>query len=106
MKTAIILIAAVVLMAFAVLGLSRPAHAQALQCVDHAAVVAGLARHYQEAVVAMGIAANGFMIEVFASDAGTWTIVQTMPGGVSCLVASGGSFEAVSEGLPKEDVPG
>lgn len=102
MKTIVLIIAAA-LMAFAVFGLSRPAHAA--QCAPHADVIAGLARNFSETVVAMGIAENGVMIEVFASDDGTWTIVQTAPAGVSCLMASGGAFEQVAKALPPKGIP-
>lgn len=81
------------------------AHA-APQCAPHAAVVAGLAKKYSETVVAMGMTGIGTMIEVFASPSGTWTIVQTEPRGISCLMASGGYFETVRESLPPEGIPG
>ena len=90
-RNTLILIIALALMAFAVMGLSRPAHAS--QCADHAAVVAGLARNFGETVRAMGLTSAGTMIEVFASDAGTWTIVQTSPMGTACLIASGGGLK-------------
>ena len=76
------------------------------QCAPHAAVVAGLARNYGETVRSMGLTGQGTMIEVFASDAGTWTIVQTAPMGTACLIASGGSFETVRESLPPGGIPG
>ena len=51
----------------------------------------------------MGLAARGSVVEVFASDeTGTWTITVTNPAGVTCLVASGQSFEALAEALPPE----
>ena len=41
------------------------------------------------------------MLEVFASaETGTWTITLTMPGGPTCLVASGEAWEWLDEGLP------
>ena len=88
-----------------IIALSAPANA-APQCAPHAAVVAGLAKKYQETVVAMGMTGIGTMIEVFASPAGTWTIVQTEPRGISCLMASGGSFETVKESLLPGGIPG
>ncbi len=43
-----------------------------------------------EAPVAMGVANNGAMIEVFAADDGiTWTIVVTMPNHMSRIFAAG-----------------
>ncbi len=47
---------------------------------------------------------QGAVMEVFASSAtGTWTITVTSPSGVTCLIASGQSFEALHEVLPAED---
>ncbi len=43
-----------------------------------------------ESQVAIGIANNGRLVEVFsAGDGSTWTIVMTTPQGKSCVVASG-----------------
>lgn len=100
MKT-LILIAAALLFTLGIAGT-----VQAAQCADHAAVVAGLARNYGETVHAMGIASNGAMVEIFASDKGTWTIIQTTPAGVACLVGSGGNFESVIAAMPPQGVPG
>ena len=46
---------------------------------------------------------NNAMVEVFASEeTGSWTILVTMPTGVTCLVASGEAFEEVAEVLPAQ----
>jgi hypothetical protein len=38
--------------------------------------------------------ANGRILEVYAADqSGTWTILATMPDGLSCIVASGVAYE-------------
>ena len=40
--------------------------------------------------MALGLASNGGLLEVLTSgNGGTWTIILTMPNGVSCLVAAG-----------------
>jgi len=77
--------------------LAVPAYA-AQQCAPRAIVVAGLAANYAETPRLMGISGVQ-MMEVFASDAGTWTITVTSPEGVTCLVASGGSFRASPQGV-------
>ena len=53
----------------------------------------------------MGLGGQGAVVETFASsDTGTWTITVTMPNGMTCMIASGQSFEALIEALPpKED---
>ncbi|MEP1765710.1 MAG: hypothetical protein ABJJ53_03495 [Sulfitobacter sp.] len=70
-------------------------------CGPRENVVTRLAEGYGETRQSVGIGANNAMVEVFASDeTGSWTIIFTMPTGVSCLVASGQSFEEVAEALP------
>ena len=63
-------------------------------CPPRHEVEAYLASEYQERPVASGIANNGGVIEVFASDElGTWTIIITMPTGLSCMIAAGQDWE-------------
>lgn len=77
-------------------------------CAPRDTVVEKLAEGYGETRQSMGLGANNSVVEVFASDeTGTWTITVTTPNGVTCLVASGQSFEALAEALPEpgqEDV--
>jgi|Cruoilmetagenom7_1024161.scaffolds.fasta_scaffold00120_61 hypothetical protein len=77
-------------------------HAQSrANCGPRDAVVQRLADRYGETRQSVGIGSNNAMVEVFASDeSGSWTILVTMPSGVSCLVASGQSYEQVAEALP------
>lgn len=70
-------------------------------CGQRTAVVERLAQQYGETRQSVGIGSNNSMVEVYASDeTGSWTILVTMPSGLSCLVASGQSFEEVAEALP------
>ncbi len=72
-------------------------------CGPRAAVVDRLAEGYGETRQSMGLGANNSVVEVFASEeTGTWTITVTTPHGVTCLVASGQSFETLVEALPAE----
>ncbi len=51
---------------------------------------------YSETPVAIGLASNGGIVEVLTDGTGsTWTIIVTMPSGMSCLVAAGEDWEAV-----------
>lgn len=80
----------------------------ARNCAPRASVVEKLAEGYGETRKSMGLGANNSVVEVFASnETGTWTITVTSPNGVTCLVASGQSYEALVEALPEpgqEDV--
>jgi len=85
----------------ATLAMSSPALAQTApntNCAPRQAVVERLGARYGESRQSIGIGSNNSVVEVFAStETGTWTIVVTMPTGVSCLVAAGQAFEAVAE---------
>jgi hypothetical protein len=81
---------------------AQQAQAQGRPCGPRDAVVEGLARTYGETRRSAGIAANNGLLEVFASDeTGTWTITVTTPGGPTCLVASGESYQSMADALPK-----
>jgi hypothetical protein len=70
-------------------------------CGPRDAVVERLAEGYGESRQSMGLGANNAVVEVFASEeTGTWTITVTTPNGLTCLVASGQSFETLAEALP------
>ena len=72
-------------------------------CAPRPVVVDRLAQSYGETRQSIGLGAQGAVVEVFASDeTGSWTITVTMPNGLTCLVASGQSFETLAEALPPE----
>jgi hypothetical protein len=78
---------------------AAPAMAQNV-CVKRDDVRQHLASKFSETPVAMGIASNGGVVEVYSSGAGeSWTIVITMPNGMSCMIASGENWEAVPVSL-------
>lgn len=90
---------AVLALAAATLG-PLPALAQGQNCGVRTAVVERLATKYGESRQSIGMAPQGRVVEVFASlETGTWTITVTMPNGVTCLVASGQSFEPLDEAV-------
>lgn len=58
-------------------------------------VMAQLEHKYFEKPVALGLANNGSVIEVLTTkDGRTWTIVITLPNGMTCLVAAGEDWES------------
>ena len=80
------------------------AFGQSQQCAPRDLIVERLSNHYGETRQSIGLGANNALVEVFASeDTGTWTITVTMPGGSTCLVASGQSFEHLKETKTKSD---
>ncbi len=82
-----ILLIVVILLGVALI--SRPNAAEATG-TPRDAVVKFLGERHAEAPVAYGLASNGGLIEVFTTaDGATWTMVLTMPNGMSVVVASG-----------------
>ena len=85
------------LVALLFLGFAGPVGAQML-CQERAQVLEKLAAGYKEAPVAMGLASNGALIEILTSDEGgrdTWTIIVTQPNGISCVMATGESWQDI-----------
>ena len=83
---------------FALLGTIPASHAANVACASHVDVINKLSQGYAEQPVALGLAANGSLIEVFsASDGRTWTLVMTRPDGLSCILASGHAWETVTK---------
>lgn len=69
-------------------------------CGPRENVVKRLAEGYGESRQSMGLGGNNSVVEVYASDeTGSWTITVTMPNGMTCLLASGQSFESLEETL-------
>ena len=74
----------------------RPAEAQTV-CVAHVDLVRQLSRKYAEQPMAMGLASDGSVMELFKSkDGETWTLVRIMPNGTSCMMAGGESWIEMS----------
>lgn len=91
-------------------GLILATHAaEAAQCAPRDQVVAGLATGFDEVRQGAGLTAGpdgrAQILEIFASQAGSWTIVVTLPDGQTCLVASGQSWETITEELPAKGEP-
>lgn len=81
-------------LAVTALALSVTAAQAGTPCNKRAEVLAELSKKYKEAPVAVGLASNGNLLEILTSEDGaTWTIIQTTPKGVSCMVAAGESWQ-------------
>jgi hypothetical protein len=77
------------------------ADAQAV-CGSHDQIVAQLGEVYKETQQSLGLAANGSVIEVFASEAGTWTILITDTAGQTCMAAAGEAWQTMASAEPGE----
>lgn len=78
---------------FAALILNTPAEAQQSRCAERQKVLDQITEKYGESRRGMGLAQNQGIVEMYASDeTGTWTILLTLPNGMTCLVASGSDY--------------
>ncbi len=85
-------------------GIASPTLAQGASCADRNLIVERLAKKYGETRQSAGLNQNNGMVEVFASDdTGTWTILVTMPNGMSCLMAAGKAWQGETASV---EVPG
>lgn len=83
------------------------AFAQGQNCGNRDTVVERLGNKYGESRQSIGMAPKGRVVEVFAShETGTWTITVTMPNGITCLVASGQSYETLDEPVAPAGIRG
>lgn len=74
------------------------ASAQQQNCGPRDNVVQQLTERYGETRRSLGMSSQDTVVETWASDrTGSWSIIVTMPNGISCLVASGVAFESFSE---------
>jgi len=83
------------LAAILVMFLVTPVHAK-VKCADRQKVIMKLGEKYREHPVAAGLARSGGITELLISEDGkTWTIIVTMPAGLSCLVSAGEGWEVL-----------
>ena len=70
------------------------AAAEGRVCAKREKLVAELSKSHGETRQSVGLQRNAGVIETFANtDTGSWTIIVSLPTGVSCLVAAGEAFQ-------------
>ena len=72
--------------------LALPAAAQSA-CGKRDDIVKIITNKYKEVPRALAIAGQSNLLEVYASEGGSWTILITQPQGAACIVAAGQSWE-------------
>lgn len=82
--------------AISVLGAPQT-QAQTIACGKHDAIVAALKSHYQENRQAIGLAATAGVVELYVSEAGTWTMIVTTPAGQTCIAAAGKAWQSTPQ---------
>lgn len=65
-------------------------------CLSRDDLAKELWTRYRERVITTGLASNGRLIEVFRNEGSeSWTLVQTTPGGIACIMMAGEGWHAV-----------
>ena len=73
------------------------AKAQNIPCGDRGVVLEHLKKHFGEKRSAVGVTANGRLIEVMTGPQGSWTILVSYPGGPTCLILNGEGWRQIVE---------
>jgi len=83
----------------ALAAIAHPAAAQpVLNCAEHSKIVEFLGSHYSETLLAVGLINETAILEVYASESGSWTMLVTNVSGRSCVVFAGQNWETVPVG--------
>ena len=77
----------------------NPLRAQGI-CGKRESIIAQLESKYKETRRSVGIQQGRGVVEVFASEGGTWTIIVTDTRGTSCLMAAGEAFQTEAHTPP------
>lgn len=76
----------------ALLALTVPAQAQ-MACGDRSEIIKMIAAKYKELPRAFGIVGDKTLVELFVSESGSWTMLETMSHGITCVIRSGQSWD-------------
>lgn len=66
--------------------------AAASECAAYDDMIGILESRFAETVRATGLAATGTVMQIIASEAGTWTIIVVDPTGQACIAAHGTGY--------------
>lgn len=80
-----------------------PAAAQTPPCTSLPDALAALQQRYGEVPRVSGLASNGSLMVVTASEAGGFSVLLVTPDGRACMVASGEAFEVIEADKPGVD---
>lgn len=79
--------------AFAWAGLTQAQAPRGPPCAPRSEVIGHLQGIYGEKPVGSGLSEGGYLLEVYAGPAGSWTVFATTPDGMSCLISAGSFWE-------------
>ena len=69
------------------------ASAQFAMCGERTKIIDQLKTKYNETRQAVGLISNNGAAELYVSEKGTWTMLVTIDGGRSCILAAGHSWD-------------
>lgn len=73
-----------------------PVAAQAPICAPRGVVLQQLKQQFGEVPAGRGVTSEGAILELLVSPVGTWTLLMSLPNGLSCFAAAGDSWEGVA----------
>ena len=74
-----------------------PGQAQSVPCGSGGGLIAHLEKEWGEVPAAVSLDEAGRMVRILANpETGTWSLLITRPGGLTCLVHSGTAWELVA----------
>ncbi len=79
------------------------APAAAITCLPQADLYATLSAEYNEAPQMQGLSGDGMLMQVWAGETGTWSLLIVTPEGQACVMATGLDFMDARE-RPKPDL--
>jgi hypothetical protein len=80
-------------LAVASLAAFQPASQAQSQCATHEAVTQALDTRFQESRQALGLSGDAYVVELFVSERGSWTLTTTNTSGMTCVVATGEAWQ-------------
>ncbi len=63
-------------------------------CGEHGQLIETLGTNFKETPQAIGLTADGALIQVMVSPSGGWSILVTYPKGPSCIIAAGQDWQS------------
>ncbi len=72
-----------------------------VNCAERSQVIEFLARQYAEKQAAVGLINQQAVMELYAADSGSWTLIITDVSGRSCVILAGKNWETIIPVGPK-----
>lgn len=84
---------------------ATPVLAQGALCGARSTIIERLKSQYGETRRGLGVGRENGVVEVYTSEAtGSWTILMTLPTGVTCLMAAGEAWEDAAPVAVGDDI--